>query len=148
MIASASAYPVTAPAVAELGGIAHLVVVTVKPTVNPFEYVSGHIVKSVAVGGVASYGRGVFVTVAHAVRLPLKIAATVGKVCPFAVDLLVAPRIDRRGQSARRGVFPLLLGRQALARPLGVGRSGIEGDVYYGMIGIVEKIVRHIRPTR
>ena len=100
---------------------------------RPLPHVPGHVHEAVAVGGVAADGRGAGEAVLGEV-LPGEPALPGVRHVAAPGRELVAPGVDRPLQPPARGVLPLRLGGQRLARPRRVGLGVAVGDLGHGVV--------------
>src|SRR6266581_2807618 len=108
------------------------VVIGPVPVAAPLPYISGEVIKAITVGRElgdrCEAGKAVFTRVFHR-KSPLKSV----RHDLAARPKFVTPHVKFSSDATARCKFPLRLGRQALARPLGVGDCVIAGDVYSGV---------------
>src|SRR5262245_13299670 len=103
------------------------------PVGRPFPDVPGHVVEVVAVRWEASDRRRALVAVELRV-LPGELALPAVRHRLAVREVLVAPGERRAVEPAARGVLPLGLGRQLLARPRRVRLGVLTRDVDDGMV--------------
>jgi hypothetical protein len=104
-----------------------------KPVLGPFPDVADHVGQAEAVGRIGADRRGSFVAVRQIV-LPGEFALPdIGHLASIRLQL-ITPGIFMIIHSGPCGIFPLRLGRQALARPVGISGGVGMGDVHHRVI--------------
>ena len=113
------------------------------PVAGPFPDIADHVEKAIAIGRIAPHRRGPFKAILGGVLEGKGALPGIGHVATIGGEF-VPPGEFGALQPAPRGIFPLGLRRQALARPARIGqRIGI-GHMHHGMV--VEPPDGRIRP--